>query len=182
MIEYHTLKNLVDQEMSITQIASSLSCSKGQVRHWLNKFSLKTIKKLSQRHFENKYCHRCKETKPLSDFYTRRKGTEPSVYCKSCSSLQTKERQWEVKRSAVEYKGGKCVVCDYDAYIGALEFHHIDPKEKDYTIAHKKLYSFEKIKNELDKCILLCSNCHREVHAGLHDDIIWRATRDSNSH
>ena len=65
----------------------------------------------------------------------------------------------------VEYKGGNCVRCGYDKYMGALEFHHLDPTKKDYTLAHLKVTNFhDKIKNELDKCILVCANCHREIH------------------
>lgn len=56
----------------------------------------------------------------------------------------------------------------YDKCDQALEFHHIDPNLKDFSIAHVKLTKFSaKIMNELDKCVLLCSNCHREEHARL---------------
>jgi len=70
------------------------------------------------------------------------------------------------KEQCVAYKGGKCERCGYDKYIGSLEFHHKDPTEKDFSVAHARLTSFsERVKRELDKCELLCSNCHREVHA-----------------
>lgn len=65
----------------------------------------------------------------------------------------------------MEYKGSKCQLCDYNKYPGALEFHHLDPNEKDFNISKARLLSFNlEIKKELDKCILLCANCHREVH------------------
>ena len=68
---------------------------------------------------------------------------------------------------AVEYKGGRCQVCGYDRCIEALEFHHLDPTQKDFGISHKGYTrSWEKVKEEVDKCILLCANCHREFHAG----------------
>jgi ribosomal protein L30E len=70
------------------------------------------------------------------------------------------------KIKLVEYKGGKCQCCGYNKCIDALEFHHLDKKEKDFTISGKS-WSFEKIKKETDKCILVCSNCHKEIHAGL---------------
>ena len=68
---------------------------------------------------------------------------------------------------AVSYKGGCCQVCGYDRCIEALEFHHLDPSQKDFGIS-KKGYtrSWEKVKEEVEKCILLCANCHREAHAG----------------
>ena len=67
------------------------------------------------------------------------------------------------KIKLVEYKGGCCQVCEYNKSIGALEFHHVDPNEKDFTISAKS-YAFERLKKEVDKCVLLCSNCHIEVH------------------
>jgi hypothetical protein len=71
-----------------------------------------------------------------------------------------------VKIRLVEYKGGKCQICGYNKCFNALEFHHLNPNSKDFTISGKSL-SFEKLKYEVDKCILVCSNCHSEIHAGL---------------
>jgi DNA-binding CsgD family transcriptional regulator len=72
---------------------------------------------------------------------------------------------WRIrtKEKLVEYKGGECVECGYKKCIDALEFHHLDPKEKDFTISGKS-WSLEKLKKEVDKCILVCSNCHKEIH------------------
>lgn len=71
-----------------------------------------------------------------------------------------------VKTKLVEYKGGKCQCCGYNRCIRALEFHHLDPSQKDFTISGKSK-SFETLKKEADKCILVCSNCHKEIHAGI---------------
>ena len=68
----------------------------------------------------------------------------------------------EEKKKAVEYKGGKCFICGYDKCLTALEFHHINPKEKERYNSH---WTFERNKDELDQCVLLCANCHREEHA-----------------
>jgi hypothetical protein len=70
------------------------------------------------------------------------------------------------KQKLVDYKGGKCKVCGYNRYIGSLVFHHLNPLEKDFSITAKTI-SFEKLKAEVDKCELVCSNCHGEIHAGL---------------
>ena len=81
---------------------------------------------------------------------------------------RVKKRRRDLKKMAVDYKGGCCERCGYDKCIEALEFHHKDPNEKDFGIAHKgHTKSWEKIKKEVDKCILVCSNCHREIHAEL---------------
>lgn len=69
----------------------------------------------------------------------------------------------KAKQKLVEYKGGKCKRCGYDKCIDALEFHHLDSNTKDFTISGKS-WSFEKLKKEADKCILVCSNCHKEIH------------------
>jgi len=69
---------------------------------------------------------------------------------------------------AVDLKGGGCQVCGYNKCISALEFHHVDEKDKGFDLSTRGLTrSWEKIKNEIQKCILVCSNCHREIHAKL---------------
>ena len=67
------------------------------------------------------------------------------------------------KIELVEYKGGECEKCGYKKSINALEFHHIDPKQKDFSISGKS-WSLERLKKEVDKCIIVCANCHREIH------------------
>ena len=75
------------------------------------------------------------------------------------------KRRRKIKRMSVEYKGGKCEKCGYNKSLSALEFHHLDPSEKDFSIGNGgNSKSWEKIKVELDKCILVCANCHREIH------------------
>jgi 5-methylcytosine-specific restriction endonuclease McrA len=72
-----------------------------------------------------------------------------------------------LKESAVSYKGGCCQLCGYKRCISALHFHHINPHEKDFNISEKS--NWYDISHEIDKCILLCANCHAEVHAGMVD-------------
>lgn len=71
------------------------------------------------------------------------------------------------KKKLVEYKGGKCIICGYDKSIRSLQFHHINPLEKDFGISSQLSYSLKRLKKEADKCILVCSNCHCEIHDGL---------------
>lgn len=65
-----------------------------------------------------------------------------------------------------EVKGGKCVRCGYSACLKALEFHHIDSSQKDFTISNDHFKLLEAVE-ESKKCILLCSNCHKELHDNL---------------
>lgn len=78
-----------------------------------------------------------------------------------------KERRREIKKKLVDENGGKCQKCGYDKCIEILEFHHLDPKQKDFSIARARSSSYEKLKKETKKCILLCPNCHREEHIKL---------------
>lgn len=71
-----------------------------------------------------------------------------------------------IKKWALDYKGNKCELCGYHKCIDALDFHHLDPSQKDFSISDRDIkLDWEKIKEELDKCILICANCHRELHA-----------------
>lgn len=85
--------------------------------------------------------------------------------CVKCRVHNVTLRRRKLKEQLVEYKGGKCEMCGYNKCIAALEFHHKDHNQKDYGLSNKGfLHNFEKAKKEVDKCILICSNCHREVH------------------
>ncbi len=77
-------------------------------------------------------------------------------------------RRRAIKSKALNYMGKKYYFCQYNDYEGALEFHHIIASTKEFGIGQKDhSRSWEKVKAELDKCILVCSNCHKEVHAGI---------------
>ena len=83
-------------------------------------------------------------------------------------------RRKKIRQMAVEYKGGKCEICGYSRCIDALEFHHNDLAEKRFGISEKGYTrSWKEVMKELDKCIMICANCHRELHAQL-------AASDSN--
>lgn len=71
------------------------------------------------------------------------------------------------KQRLVNSLGGKCCLCGYNKCLSALEFHHTDPTKKDFTISNSPHMAFEKSLQEAKKCILVCANCHREIHAGL---------------
>lgn len=76
------------------------------------------------------------------------------------------KRRRKIREMAVVYKGGSCQSCGYNKCLEALEFHHLDPSQKDFAISqygHSR--SWERVQKELDKCAMLCANCHREIHA-----------------
>lgn len=117
---------------------------------------------------EYKTCRLCKTEKHHSLFYGN--INKSFAYCKECEVKRVKTTQKDFKQNCIDYKGGKCSICGYDKCNAALDFHHLDPTKKDFAIARYSKYKScwinnqEEIKAELDKCILVCSNCHREIH------------------
>lgn len=100
------------------------------------------------------------------------------IYCYDCSgestrtSNQTRKHQKTILRKnmklqAVKLLGGKCSICGYSKCVDALEFHHKNPREKDFKIGSGNTMSWKDYKKEALKCILVCSNCHKEIHSQL---------------
>lgn len=172
-MDIKVLKELIGKNMSTYEISNLLGKSQTTVRYWIKKHNLstnhKSFKQIGKKEYgDSRICPKCQKSREIGDFYQRRGKPNSSTYCKECTNTQTLDRVRELKRKCVEYKGGQCVTCGYDKCIGALEFHHLDPISKDFTIAHLRSYSFnKKVTTELDKCVLVCANCHREVHAGI---------------
>lgn len=114
-----------------------------------------------------KKCLDCGNYKSLEDFYSSiRKGKRKyQSYCKPCANSRRYASQKALKRKMFEHLGGKCSHCGIKEPLCIFDFHHTDKEKKDFTLNQKKSLSFDKIKNELDKCILLCANCHRIEHS-----------------
>lgn len=98
--------------------------------------------------YTRKYCFDCVPQYKLGD---RKQQQE---------AMNVKHRK--IKAYLVEYKGGKCELCGYNKCIDALHFHHPDDN-KEFGIS-ATFHSIEDYKKEVDKCRLLCSNCHAEEH------------------
>jgi hypothetical protein len=78
------------------------------------------------------------------------------------------KRRRKLKAMVVEYRGGSCILCGYSRCTGALDLHHVDESLKEFGLSLKGMTrSWERIKKEADKCVLVCANCHREIHAGI---------------
>ena len=126
-------------------------------------------------------CHRWKR----KDGFVKRKSSKDGLntQCLLCRNKAIKKHQEKIKNSAgydafltysrkrrkifkekcVLYKGGKCVICGYNKCTAALDFHHI--ARKNFALGSIGLNFNDKVVKELDHCILLCANCHRELHS-----------------
>ena len=110
----------------------------------------------------SKTCIDCNIKKDDNEFYIVRNKLK-SV-CKPCFRERVYNQVYFFKKDCVDYLGGKCSRCGYDKNIVSLQFHHLDPTKKDFAISSYRSIS-DKVKKELDKCIILCANCHTEEHA-----------------
>ncbi len=145
---------------------------------------------------ETKKCTKCGEVKPITEFYKRHDRDGTRSHCKKCENESTNnwrrnhleraneivrkcrnlhperirifqfEKARRIKKELVAFAGGKCVRCGYSKCIGALDFHHLDPKDKEKINIMASREDVEILKKliKAGKVILLCSNCHREEH------------------
>jgi hypothetical protein len=136
-----------------------------------------------------KYCQRCQVTKPLSEFYADKNRYGVRSPCKQCikvasqiryaqeiSSGKTQntlrlEARLELKRKLVAAAGGRCTRCGYERSIHALDFHHLRKHQEGnlatllMRAASDRSDLLARALAEASQCVLLCANCHREVHA-----------------
>ncbi len=101
---------------------------------------------------------RCGETDPSKFSPTR------STDCTKCCSTARNKATNENKEWAIKYMGGQCFVCGYNDSHWALQFHHINPEDKDEGAKNMMRWSRIRLKKELLKCRMLCANCHAEIH------------------
>jgi 5-methylcytosine-specific restriction endonuclease McrA len=81
--------------------------------------------------------------------------------------MAVSRRRRRIKEKAIELMGGKCQICGYDRYQGALDFHHVDPATKSFGIGNGHSRSWDRVKEELAKCVSVCANCHGEITADI---------------
>lgn len=134
-----------------------------------------------------KTCTICKHSKPLSEF-NKKSSTKDGLQSKCCHCsramsrrhykdnieyyLDKNKRLREEKRLWLEQLKEKleCRICG-ESEPCCLDFHHSDPDMKDFTVSQAASWghSLDKIKAEIEKCVVVCANCHRKIHAGLLD-------------
>jgi DNA-binding transcriptional ArsR family regulator len=166
-IDRETLQVLVEGGLSTREMSTQLGLSQSTVRHWLRKYRLRT-----ERARRRNAVH---SGAPMETMTCRRHG--PTIFrlegrgayrCARCRSEAVAKRRRRLKQILVEDAGGRCMLCGYDRYVGALEFHHRDPESKEFGIGNRGLTrSLEAVRAEAAKCVLLCANCHSEVEGGI---------------
>ena len=131
-----------------------------------------------------KKCGTCLEIRQLEDFAKRKASPSGLSYtCKFCMRIASKRhhvrhRQENIDRTARRRQACQKAWADFKSTLSCskcpennsccLDFHHLDPTQKDFVIGEAALYkTLASLKAELDKCVVLCSNCHRKLHAGL---------------
>ena len=164
------LARLVAEGRTVREIALAIDRSPTTVRHWLKRYGLATMRAARLRSsvpgpVGERYVDRCYRHGEAT-FIVRPDGA--SGRCSRCRMEAVSEWRRRVKQRLVERAGGCCSLCGYDRCVAALQFHHVDPTEKRFSISNRGLgVAWATLSAEADKCVLLCGNCHAEVEAGV---------------
>lgn len=169
-IEQTHLERMVAEGMSIAEIAAEVDRGKSTVRHWLRHYGLRTngdrraVAAAAARAAGMLEIEReCPRHGPTA-FVIEGRGY---YRCKRCRQQSVAQHRRNVKATLVAEAGGACVVCGYDRHLGALQFHHVDPRTKRLEInCAGAALSLDALRAEAAKCVLLCGNCHAEVEYG----------------
>jgi transposase len=165
------LEALVLAGLTIAEIAAEVDRGKATVRHWLERYGLRTRNRAGRRPADAKakaagelVVTRDCATHGATVFVLDSRG---SYRCRRCRSEAVTRRRRRVKLVLVAEAGGCCAACGYDRHPAALVFHHPDPAQKRLVVSARGFgLSLDTLRAEAKKCILLCANCHAEVECG----------------
>jgi 5-methylcytosine-specific restriction endonuclease McrA len=165
------LEGLLKRGLTSREIAAELDVSLPTVRHWLRRYGLSTAR--GRELAETQEARRAGA--PMVERWCRRHGMivfprrqDGAYRCPRCNAEAVVRRRRRVKQILVAEAGGCCAICGYDRYLGALQFHHVDPAGKVFPLSRKGVTrSLAEARSEARKCVLLCANCHAEVEAGI---------------
>ena len=165
-MELEKLKECVDKGFSIADLSKEFNKGKTTIRYWLRNFNLKTNNK-TKRQFENKNCVVCEKLLVGNQLkFCSNNCKSKFSYNNSNSSDRQNKKGVQRKLFLINLMGGKCQMCGYSKNIGAFDFHHEKREDKVFNLDSRTLSNrtMDSIILESKKCILLCSNCHREYH------------------
>ncbi len=159
-MEKDKLIELRRKGMSIRHIANELGLSYTTVRYWMRSYEMDCTR-MDQRTRRGPSCRVCGETRPEM-FYKK-----PQTECKRCFQRRRAQQNQRNRAIVVRTMGGRCAICGYSRCEAALEFQHRDSSGKDPKYRTTKNSSVEVMLAEARKCVLVCANCHRELHSGI---------------
>ncbi len=155
--------------LSVRAIARRLDRSPATVRHWLRRYGMETGRASQLRSTrENRnagaetslrFCRVHGATAYVLD-------TDGYYRCPQCRATSVIRRRARIRLEIITEAGGRCSMCGYDRHPAALQFHHMDPASKAFTLCNGDTRSLERMRAEAAKCVLLCANCHAEVEIG----------------
>jgi len=168
-LERAALEALIEEGLTVRQMAARADRSATTVRYWLRAYGVES-KRARKPHrivgvSENGAIVAECPVYGTTEHAIRGPG---HLRCSRCRSEAVTRRRRRVKEILVADAGGCCAICGYDRCMAALEFHHVDPAEKAFHVSRDGVSrSLARAQAEARKCVLLCSNCHMEVEAGL---------------
>jgi Putative ATPase subunit of terminase (gpP-like) len=169
-IDWEVLEILVHDGFTLKEMAEELDRSVATIQYWMRRTGLKTTGSARSRQVrEAKRLGLGKIVRDCSRhgwtvFVLEGRGT---YRCKLCRSQNVANWRRRKKALLAHEAGGRCFLCGYDRYMGALHFHHIDPSSKSFALSERGFTrSIEALRAEAAKCVLLCANCHAAVEAG----------------
>ena len=173
-IERARLVELIDAGLSIAGIAAATGRSKGTVRHWLGRHGLQT-RHVARRESTPEAAVARAAGAAIFEQRCPRHGVTRFVRegrgyyrCAQCRVESVARHRRKLKEMLIAESGGRCCLCGYDRHPRALEFHHLDPTLKQFSLSQRGVTLSETaMREEASKCVLLCSNCHAEVEAGV---------------
>lgn len=170
-LDREQLEPLIEQGLSLREIADRLDRSQRAIRYWIEAHCLPSP--IEIRHVDRDQALAC-GTRVVTrtcakhgrgSYVVERSGR---VRCRRCRAERVVAWRRRTKERLANEAGGRCTICGYDSYLGALEFHHVDPEKKSFGLSMRGITrSIDDLRAEAAKCVLLCGNCHAEVEAGL---------------
>jgi hypothetical protein len=166
-----TLEALLAERATLREMAARVDRSPTTVRHWLRVYGLRVERRRGRRPRnivdvrENGLLVAVCPAHGETDHDVDGRG---HVRCLACRAAAVVRRRRKVKEILVAEAGGCCVLCGYDRHPGVLQFHHVDPAQKAFSVSRDGVTrSLAKARAEARKCTLLCANCHAEVELGV---------------
>jgi transposase-like protein len=168
-LDKESLERLIEDGATMREMADALEVSPSTIQYWLKKLGLRTKNGVGRRPgVEGR-------TLPVTTATCPRHGETPYVLqghggyrCKRCRTEAVARRRRRIKEVLVKEAGGRCLLCGYDRCQPALHFHHVDRGTKSFGLAGRGITrAIDEVRREAQKCILVCSNCHAEIEAGV---------------